>query len=59
MGKIKLSIRDLVLVMMSSLWEMDEDAVLEWINTKWPHCIGVTKDFAHPEKFSLGKALEP
>ena len=43
MGKIKLSIRELVLIQLDALWEMDEDAVIEWIHKKWPHGIGLYK----------------
>ena len=47
MSKIHPSVRELVLTMLSALWQMDKDAVVEWINTTWSHCVGVTKDTAH------------
>ena len=42
--------REWVLKVLDGLYRVDKDTVIEWINTVWPACLGVTEDKAHPEK---------
>ena len=39
--------REWVLKLLEGCIRIDEDAVIEWVNTRWPHCVGVTRDSLH------------
>ena len=51
MDKEKRLAREDVLGLLCICYRFDPDAVIEWINTVWPHTIGITKDTAHTEAF--------
>ena len=53
MGVTKEDTRQFVLKMMDALFRLDKNSVIEWVNTVWPHNMGVTEDKAHPENRQL------